>query len=32
MHGSFGENLKYSTQYYIYVLDRDVEEAKFVLR
>ena len=30
--GSFGENLAYSTQYYIYVLEQDLEEAQFVLR
>ncbi len=29
---AFGESLKRSTQYYIYVLDRDLEEAAFAIR
>lgn len=30
--GSIGENPKFRTQYYIYVLTEDLEQAKFVLR
>ena len=30
--GSVGENPAYSIQYYIYVLDRDLEKARYALR
>lgn len=30
--GTLGENLQYSTQYYIYVLDEHYEEAQLALR
>lgn len=30
--GSFGENLNVSIQYYIYVLEEDLEKAQFILR
>lgn len=30
--GSVGENLRVSTQYYIYVLEKDLEQAQFILR
>lgn len=29
--GSFGEGLSRSTQYYIYVLDKDLDEAEYVI-
>lgn len=32
MLGSLGENLNVSIQYYIYVLEEDLEQAQYILR